>query len=136
MSDRADAPETRALPGGMCRAKPVDTDKDSAALHLASRVRHIGLLIVCPGWWYWTLATLLGNHLLLLAFGVSPRSKLLGQNLVTLPRHSRENGFVALTFDDGPDPYVTPLVLDLLDVHNAKASFFVIHRPLPAPGFH
>ena len=41
LSDRADAPETRALPGGMCRAKPVDTDKDSAALHLASRVRHI-----------------------------------------------------------------------------------------------
>lgn len=83
-------------------------------------------LIVCPGWWYWTLATLLGNHLLLLAFGVSPRSKLLGPNLVTLPRQSRENGFVALTFDDGPDPHVTPLVLDLLDVHNAKASFFCI----------
>jgi peptidoglycan/xylan/chitin deacetylase (PgdA/CDA1 family) len=33
---------------------------------------------------------------------------------------------VALTFDDGPDPQVTPAVLDLLDRHGAKATFFVI----------
>jgi uncharacterized protein (DUF2062 family) len=30
-----------------------------------------------------------------------------------------------LSFDDGPDPLVTPLVLDLLDEHSAKATFFV-----------
>jgi peptidoglycan/xylan/chitin deacetylase (PgdA/CDA1 family) len=83
-------------------------------------------LIACPQWWQWTLAALLGNHLLLGAFGMSPRSKLLGPTLAALPRHSGENGFVALTFDDGPDPYVTPLVLDLLDLHKAKASFFCI----------
>lgn len=33
---------------------------------------------------------------------------------------------VALTFDDGPDPEVTPRVLDLLARHSAKATFFVI----------
>jgi len=33
---------------------------------------------------------------------------------------------VALTFDDGPDPAVTPRVLDLLDRHGVKAAFFVI----------
>jgi len=33
---------------------------------------------------------------------------------------------VALTFDDGPDPLVTPRVLDLLDRHGVKAAFFVI----------
>ena len=33
---------------------------------------------------------------------------------------------VALTFDDGPDPEITPQVLDLLDKYNAKASFFLI----------
>jgi peptidoglycan/xylan/chitin deacetylase (PgdA/CDA1 family) len=33
---------------------------------------------------------------------------------------------VALTFDDGPDPRVTPRVLDLLDRHGVKAAFFVI----------
>lgn len=33
---------------------------------------------------------------------------------------------VALTFDDGPDPVVTPQVLDVLAAHNAKATFFVL----------
>lgn len=35
---------------------------------------------------------------------------------------------VALTFDDGPHPRSTPLVLDLLEKHGAKATFFVIGR--------
>lgn len=38
----------------------------------------------------------------------------------------RDGSGVALTFDDGPDPESTPLVLDLLDEHQAKATFFVI----------
>jgi peptidoglycan-N-acetylglucosamine deacetylase len=33
---------------------------------------------------------------------------------------------VFLTFDDGPHPEVTPKLLDLLDTHNVKATFFVI----------
>lgn len=33
---------------------------------------------------------------------------------------------IALTFDDGPDPDITPQILDLLKQHNAKATFFVI----------
>lgn len=32
---------------------------------------------------------------------------------------------VALTFDDGPDPEITPRLLDLLDRHRACATFFV-----------
>jgi peptidoglycan/xylan/chitin deacetylase (PgdA/CDA1 family)/SAM-dependent methyltransferase len=32
---------------------------------------------------------------------------------------------VALTFDDGPDPEVTPILLDLLDRHTVSATFFV-----------
>lgn len=31
-----------------------------------------------------------------------------------------------LTFDDGPDPYYTPLLLDLLKRYGAKATFFVV----------
>jgi peptidoglycan/xylan/chitin deacetylase (PgdA/CDA1 family) len=34
--------------------------------------------------------------------------------------------FVALTFDDGPDPNSTPDLLDILDQHQAKATFFVV----------
>ena len=33
---------------------------------------------------------------------------------------------VALTFDDGPHPKYTPIILDILDKYNAKATFFVI----------
>ena len=32
----------------------------------------------------------------------------------------------ALTFDDGPDPIYTPLLLDLLAKHAVKATFFVV----------
>ncbi|MBI5245210.1 MAG: DUF2062 domain-containing protein [Elusimicrobia bacterium] len=32
---------------------------------------------------------------------------------------------VALTFDDGPDPQVTPLLLDLLERHGVRATFFM-----------
>lgn len=35
---------------------------------------------------------------------------------------------VCLTFDDGPDPKVTPWVLDKLAEHRAKATFFCIGR--------
>ena len=46
-----------------------------------------------------------------------------------LPADRRQRGTgekgVALTFDDGPDPEVTPLLLDLLDRHSIPATFFV-----------
>lgn len=33
---------------------------------------------------------------------------------------------VALTFDDGPDPRYTPAILDALEKHGVKATFFVV----------
>lgn len=33
---------------------------------------------------------------------------------------------IALTFDDGPDPYRTPQILDVLKQYGAKATFFVV----------
>ena len=35
---------------------------------------------------------------------------------------------VALTFDDGPNPKATPLILDALNARNVKATFFVLGR--------
>ncbi len=37
-------------------------------------------------------------------------------------------GRVSLTFDDGPDPVITPQVLDTLREHDLKATFFVVGR--------
>jgi peptidoglycan/xylan/chitin deacetylase (PgdA/CDA1 family) len=39
---------------------------------------------------------------------------------------SRQVNAVYLTFDDGPDPLVTPWVLDELKRNNAKATFFCV----------
>jgi peptidoglycan/xylan/chitin deacetylase (PgdA/CDA1 family) len=41
-------------------------------------------------------------------------------------RHLRTTGAVALTFDDGPDPVSTPLVLDALGRLGATATFFCV----------
>jgi len=37
---------------------------------------------------------------------------------------------VAFTFDDGPGPRWTPMVLDALDAHNVPATFFMVGRNL------
>jgi peptidoglycan/xylan/chitin deacetylase (PgdA/CDA1 family) len=50
----------------------------------------------------------------------------------TVRRGSRSGARVALTFDDGPDPSVTPAVLDALARHGARATFFAIGRSLDA----
>jgi peptidoglycan-N-acetylglucosamine deacetylase len=72
------------------------------------------------------LGTVLANHVVLSGAGLWPRSQLLGANWTSLPRAAAARDAVALTIDDGPDPEVTPRVLDLLDAHAAKASFFCI----------
>lgn len=42
-------------------------------------------------------------------------------------------GKVTLTFDNGPDPVVTPFVLDCLARHDVLASFFVMGRKVIQP---
>jgi len=54
---------------------------------------------------------------------MSPTSQLYGRTFIGLPRGSR---MLALTYDDGPnDPY-TWRVLELLERHGVKATFFLI----------
>jgi peptidoglycan-N-acetylglucosamine deacetylase len=59
------------------------------------------------------------------AFGaVYPRSQMFGPTIcrTASPRQ------LAITFDDGPNPAITPKLLELLDRHEVKATFFVIGR--------
>jgi peptidoglycan-N-acetylglucosamine deacetylase len=44
----------------------------------------------------------------------------------TITSVSTSQAVVALTFDDGPDPLCTPRLLDILQKHNAKATFFMV----------
>jgi peptidoglycan/xylan/chitin deacetylase (PgdA/CDA1 family) len=106
------------------RWRPSGLVAGSIALHAAAIV----LVIVDAQAWTAALAAIGANHLLLGALGMWPRSTLLGPNIVRLPAAARARREIALTFDDGPDPDVTPLVLDLLDRFDAKATFFCIAR--------
>lgn len=96
----------------------------SAAVHGAAL---LGTLAV-PTAWPWAVGALVANHALLAGAGLWPRSHLLGPNLTRLPEAATRRREIALTIDDGPDPEVTPRVLDLLDAANARASFFCIGR--------
>lgn len=94
----------------------------SAGFHLGALIA----LLARPSWWLQILAAVFLNHVLLGLIGSWPRSRLLGDNMLRLPDAAASRNEIALTFDDGPDPDVTPKVLDILDAHHAKASFFVI----------
>lgn len=83
-------------------------------------------LLVQPSAWRWVLAAFVLNHGLLTLAGLLPRCAWLGPNWTRLPAASAACGEIALTIDDGPDPAVTPAVLDLLDRLQVKATFFCI----------
>ena len=95
----------------------------------ASIVLHLLVLIAViaePGQWRWALGAVPGDHALLMLVGVSPRSHWLGPNWTQLPATATARNEIALTVDDGPDPSVTPQVLDMLDRYAAQASFFCV----------
>jgi peptidoglycan-N-acetylglucosamine deacetylase len=94
----------------------------SAGLHALAGAA----LLLSPAAVPWALGAVLANHLALTAAGLWPRSAWLGPNLRRLPAAARARGEVALTLDDGPDPAVTPAVLDLLAAAGVRATFFVI----------
>ena len=94
----------------------------SVAVHLAA----LALAVQVPRTWVWALGIVVANHLLLTGAGLWPRSRLLGPNWTRLPAASRARGEVAITIDDGPDPVVTPQVLELLAEHGVAATFFCV----------
>ena len=51
-----------------------------------------------------------------------PRSQLFGPTI----RYTSSPRQLALTFDDGPNPAITPRLLDLLGQYQARATFFMI----------
>ena len=98
----------------------------SALLHTGAAAG----VLAAPALWPWALGAVAANHALVTTLGLLPRSSGLGANITRLPTAlAGAAGRIAITIDDGPDPEVTPRVLDLLAAHGLKASFFLIgHR--------
>ena len=94
----------------------------SAVVHMAA----IGAGALVPGAMPWAIGAVVLNHALITGAGLTPRSSLLGPNVTRLPDAAGARREVAITIDDGPEPEVTPRVLDLLDAHGQRATFFCI----------
>jgi peptidoglycan-N-acetylglucosamine deacetylase len=101
------------------RLLPTPFLKGSALVHAVALI----CVALAPDLWAWCLTAIVADHLLIAMAGLLPRSRLLGPNWTRLPN---PGGEVALTIDDGPDPDVTPAVLDLLARHQVRATFFCI----------
>ena len=116
------APPTRPLPQAPGRWPLPPLVAASLGLHAAAAAAAVAWPVV----WPWALGAVAANHGLLTAAGLWPRSALLGPNVRRLDAAATARGEWALTLDDGPDPEVTPAVLDLLAAHGVQASFFCI----------
>ena len=102
--------------------------RPSAAIRASAAWHGLAALAVAaqPSAWSLALGAVAANHLALTAAGLWPRSRWLGPTLVRLPVAAAREGAVAMTIDDGPDPEVTPRLLDALAAAGAHATFFCI----------
>lgn len=98
--------------------------KGSIAWHVAGAAA----LAASPSNWPWVAAAMVTNHALVALAGILPRAQILGPCRSRLAQGKGCDGQVALTFDDGPDPEVTPAVLKILHERGVRATFFPIGR--------
>jgi peptidoglycan/xylan/chitin deacetylase (PgdA/CDA1 family) len=87
--------------------------------------------LASPRNWQAAAAAVIANHVIIGTIGVLPRSTLLGPNIRRLPDGAPGDA-LSLTFDDGPDPALTPRILDMLDEAGARATFFCIGERVDA----
>src|SRR5688572_12744294 len=130
MPETPETPETPEITEAPARPpyRPTALLLGSLALHAAGALA----LAAAPRHWRAIAGLLFANHVALAAASLWPRGQLVGENLLRLPASTAERSEIALTFDDGPDPEITPRVLDLLDAAGARATFFCIGRRVEA----
>ncbi len=75
--------------------------------------------------WWMAAPTVAAGMAGITAYGaVHPAAQLFGASVCRTSSARK----LAITFDDGPNPAITPKLLELLERHKAKATFFVVGR--------
>ncbi len=100
--------------------RPTPVLASTIAVHAGA----VALTAAQPAYWPYAAGAVAASHAVMATAGLWPRSALLGPNWTRLPDHVGAQ--IAVTIDDGPDPDITPRVLDLLDRYDARATFFCI----------
>ena len=123
-------------PGPSARWRMPAAIRASIGLHVVAALAVAAVAVerlVIGAWGAWSPAVLAAsvgaialNHAVLTLAGLCPRCSLLGGNVTRVPTRPDTAPEVAITIDDGPDPAVTPAVLDLLREAGAHASFFLV----------
>ena len=86
----------------------------------------LAVLLSIPFVFYDPRFALLPVTAFLLLCAIGPFTQRLHFFLPIIRFGARNRAEIAITFDDGPDPATTPLLLDLLSRFDAKGTFFVI----------
>lgn len=136
--DRSRSQNGRPDPAPPPKVRRTLARRAAIALNVIAPPAAIALAV--SGYWYLGVALIFVAHGLWMVPTMWPSCRWYGDVLSTLSQaaagtsdtaetHADEpdaSKRVWLTIDDGPDPDDTPVLLDLLDAHDAKATFFVI----------
>jgi peptidoglycan/xylan/chitin deacetylase (PgdA/CDA1 family) len=88
-------------------------------------------VILLTDWFYYPLAWWIYLAVFIIYFAVVTYGVVKVDSQIFMPvifKARTNKNEVALTFDDGPHPYYTPYILDILSKYNARASFFCIGK--------
>ena len=103
---------------------PPHCHRESLRAFVLSLIPAIAVIVALLSGHYGIAGFIFGGTFTIISIGaVVPRCWLFGPLITKLPAG---NPGVCLTIDDGPDPSTTPVLLDLLEAHQAKAVFFLI----------
>ncbi|HSZ25658.1 MAG TPA: polysaccharide deacetylase family protein [Cytophagaceae bacterium] len=103
------------------------TFKKTRALFIIASTIAIGIFSIFPfSWLYLLLLPFL--YILILSYGSAFIES--GFFIKSICRLDTNEKIIALTFDDGPDPINTPLILDILNKNSLHATFFVIGKKI------
>ena len=105
---------------------PVQCNLHKKCFSLAEKIGMVALLSALSGFVVSPLLASIPLVLFLLFCLGAPFFPQCSFFLPIISRGKKGNTGIALTFDDGPSPISTPIILDLLARHSLKATFFVI----------